>query len=99
MDDNIKVLITGTDINAYYMSRCYHELTGKKAYIIGNRAIPYTNISNPIIVKDFNNKENFRNSLIKFGEENKDYKILLIGTSDLYVKMIAEEKSLLEKCL
>ena len=33
-EDNIKVLIIGTDINAYYMSRCYHELTGKKADII-----------------------------------------------------------------
>ena len=58
-EDNIKVLIIGTDINAYYMSRCYHELTGKKADIIGNRAIPYTSISNPIVIKDFNNKENF----------------------------------------
>ena len=29
-----KVLIIGTDINAYYMSRCYHEITGKKADII-----------------------------------------------------------------
>ena len=48
MDDKIKVLIMGTDINAYYMSRCYHELTGKKADIIGNRAMPYTDISNSI---------------------------------------------------
>lgn len=97
MKDNIKVLIIGTDINAYYMSRCYHELTGKKADIIGNRAIPYTLISNPIIIKDFNNKENFRKALINYGEENKKNNILLIATSDLYVKMVMEEKSLLEK--
>ena len=92
-----KVLIIGTDINAYYMSRCYHEITGKKADIIGNRAIPYTSISNPIIVNDFNNKENFKKALIKYGEKNKEYNILLIATSDLYVKMVSEEKSLLEK--
>ena len=97
MEDNIKVLIIGTDINAYYMSRCYHELTGKKADIIGNRAIPYTSISNPIVIKDFNNKENFRKALINYGEENKNNNILLIATSDLYVKMVMEEKSLLEK--
>ena len=97
MYNDIKVLIIGTDINSYYMSRCYHELTGKKADIIGNRAIPYTSISNPIIVKDFNNKENFKKALIEYGKRNKDYKILLIATSDLYVKMVAEEKSLLEK--
>lgn len=97
MDDKIKVLIMGTDINAYYMSRCYHELTGKKADIIGNRAMPYTDISNSIIIKDFNNKENFIKALTEYGEKNKDYKILLIATSDLYVKLVAEEKSLLEK--
>lgn len=97
MENKIKVLIMGTDINAYYMSRCYHELTGKKADIIGNRAMPYTDISNSIIIKDFNNKENFTKALTEYGEKNKDYKILLIATSDLYVKLVAEEKSLLEK--
>lgn len=97
MEDKIKVLIIGTDINAYYMSRCYHELTGKKADTIGNRAIPYTKISNPIIIENFNNKEIFKKSLIEYGEKNKEYKILLIATSDLYVKMVAEEKELLEK--
>ena len=95
--DNVKVLILGTDINTYYMSRCYHELTGKKADIIGNRAIPYTNISNPIIVNDFNNKETFITALTKYGEENKDKKILLIATSDFYVKMVVENKNILEK--
>ena len=95
--DNVKVLILGTDINTYYMSRCYHELTGKKADIIGNRAIPYTTISNPIIVNDFNNRENSINALTKYGEENKNKKILLIATSDLYVKMVAENKNILEK--
>ena len=29
----------GTDINAYYMSRCYHEAYGRKAYILGNKPI------------------------------------------------------------
>jgi len=97
MEEKIKVLIIGTDINSYYMSRCYHELTGKKADTIGNRAIPYTKISNPIIIENFNNKENFKKALIDYGEKNKEYKILLIATSDLYVKMVAEEKKILEK--
>ena len=97
MYNDIKVLIIGTDINAYYMSRCYHELTGKKADTMGNRSIPYTKISNPIVIEKFNNKENFKKALINYGEKNKEYKILLIATSDLYVKMVMEEKSLLEK--
>lgn len=97
MKDDIKVLIIGTDINAYYMSRCYHELTGKKADVIGNRKIPYTSISNPIVIQNFNQKDNFRKALIDYGEKNKENNILLIATSDLYVKMVVEEKSLLEK--
>jgi len=97
MEEKIKVLILGTDINSYYMARCYNELTGKKADVIGNRAIPYTNITNPIIIKDFNNVENFKNALIEYGEKNKKYKILLIATSDLYVRLITEQQSLLEK--
>ena len=28
---DFEVLIIGTDANAYYMARCYHELYGKKA--------------------------------------------------------------------
>lgn len=97
MEEKIKVLIIGSDINAYYMTRCYNELTGKKADTIGNRALPYTNISNPIVIQNFNLKENFLKALIDYGEKNKEYKILLIATSDMYVKMVAEERSLLEK--
>ena len=97
MRDKIKVLIIGTDINSYYMSRCYHELTGKKADVIGNRAIPYTNIINSIIIESFNQKENFKKALIEYGEKYKEMDILLIATSDLYVKMVMEEKDVLEK--
>ena len=32
MYNDVKDLIIGTDINAYYMSRCYHELTGIYIY-------------------------------------------------------------------
>ena len=29
-----RCLIIGNDINAYYLARCYHEFTGKKADLI-----------------------------------------------------------------
>ena len=32
---DFRCLIIGNDINAYYLARCYHELTGKKADLIG----------------------------------------------------------------
>ena len=45
MYDGINILIIGTDINAYYMSRCYHELTGKKACLIGKSPMAFTSVS------------------------------------------------------
>ena len=29
--EQFKALIIGSDINAYYLARCYHEFTGQKA--------------------------------------------------------------------
>ena len=101
MEDNIKVLIIGTDINAYYMARCYHELTGKKVDLIGKAPMAFTsisNITNVQIEEKLWDKKIFVNTLIKYAEKEKsDKKILLIGTNDNYVKLIAENKSLLEK--
>ena len=40
-----KVLIVGTDINAYYMARCYHEIYHKKVDLIGRVAMSFTSLS------------------------------------------------------
>lgn len=32
--ENVKVLIVGSDANAYYLARCAHETLNKKAHII-----------------------------------------------------------------
>ena len=31
---DFEILIAGTDANAYYMARCYHEAFGKKANLL-----------------------------------------------------------------
>ena len=98
---DIKILIIGTDINAYYMARCYHELTGKKADLIGKARMAFTSVSNITNIRIEENlwdKKIFVDTLIKYAEKEKsDKKILLIGTNDNYVKLISENKSLLEK--
>ena len=45
------LLIVGADANAYYMARCYHELTNKKAYLIAQNPIWITDESNITIMK------------------------------------------------
>ena len=99
--EKVKILILGTDINAYYMSRCYHELTGKKVDLIGKAAMAFTstsNITNIKIEENLWNSKTFVETLVKYAEEQESKeKILLIGTNDHYVRLIVENKSLLEK--
>lgn len=100
MDNNIKVLIIGTDINAYYMSRCYHELTGQKADLIGKANMAFTSVSkitNIQIEPNLWDNDTFVKVLLDYAEKNKNKKILLIGTNDNYVKLISENKKILEK--
>lgn len=90
-----KVLIVGTDINAYYMARCYHEIYHKKVDLIGRVAMSFTSLStitNVNIIPNLIEGDTFVNSLIEYAEKqnlNKDEKILLIGTNDCYVSLIA----------
>ena len=98
--DNIKVLIIGTDINAYYMARCWHELTGKKADLIGKEKMAFTSVSkitNIQIESDLWDNETFINVVLEYANKNKGYKLLLIGTNDNYVKLISQNRKVLEK--
>lgn len=100
MDNDIKVLIIGTDINAYYMSRCYHELTGQKADLIGKENMAFTSVSkitNIQIEPNLWDNDTFVKVLLDYAQKNKNKKILLIGTNDNYVKLISENKKILEK--
>lgn len=101
MYKDIKVLIIGTDINAYYMARCYHELTGQKADLIGKAPMAFTSVSkitNVQIEENLWDSNAFVDILTSYAKKrNYDEKILLIGTNDNYVKLIMENKSLLEK--
>lgn len=101
MEKDINVLIIGTDINAYYMARCYHELTGKKVDLIGKAPMAFTSVSkitNIQIEENLWDSQVFVNTLINYAKNKKiSNKILLIATNDNYVKLIAKNKGLLEK--
>lgn len=89
-----KVLIVGTDINAYYMARCYHEIYNKKVDLIGRVPMCFTSLSkitNVTIVPNLIEGDTFLSTLLSYAKEHKTpEKILLIGTNDTYVELIAK---------
>lgn len=94
------VLIIGSDANAYYMARCYHEAYHKKAYVLAKGELPYTKYSNILnIFYDFSiwDEEGFLRAIYKFKEEHGNYKTLLISSNESYARMIAKNKEQLLK--
>lgn len=90
-----ELLIIGSDINAYHMARSYHEEYNKKAYLIGSEPMAvtyYSKILNFDLVPDLNSTTTFLKTLNSFYDEHSDKKILLIGSTNTYVRLIIENK-------
>lgn len=95
MELDFNVLILGSDFNAYYMARCYHELYNQKVNVISKKAIgvvSYSKIVNFTEVEDFENPEVFVKTLNEYASQRQENKILLIGTSDELVRLIIENQ-------
>ncbi|MDD2435506.1 MAG: ATP-grasp domain-containing protein [Bacilli bacterium] len=94
------VLLIGTDMNAYYMARCYHEKYNRKANIIGKQEMPFTSLSsitNVSIIPNLSDSKVFTDTLIEYAKKHNDKKIILIGTNDAYVRLIVENEELLKE--
>lgn len=93
------LLIIGADTNAYYMARCFHELTGKKAYSLAKNPIWFTSVSS-IIIPKYNDKlreeKVFLEELDNFYKEHKNEKILLVAASENYIELISKNKDKLK---
>ena len=90
---DFEILIIGTDTNAYYLARCYHELYNKKANMLGKKPMIYTKYSN-IINIIYNDKiwteEGFLNALESFRLAHPYKKILLISSNETYAEFISK---------
>ena len=93
------LLIIGADANAYYMARCYHELTEKKAYLIAKNPIWFTDTSK-IVNISYNDNLREEKTLLKvldnFYNEHKNEKILLVSATENYIELISKNKDLLK---
>lgn len=96
-----EVLIIGTDANAYYMSRCYHEEYGKKAYILGNKPMSFTmysNIANIIYNDKIWDENEFIKALNNFKRIiPKNVKILVISSNETYTNFLNKNRDKLDK--
>lgn len=97
---DFEILIAGTDANAYYMARCYHEAFGKKANLLGKKPMiytKYTNILNVIYNDKIWTEEGFLDAIESFRLSHPGKKILLISSNETYAEFISKNKGKINK--
>lgn len=104
--EDFRALIIGSDINAYYLARCYHEFTGRKADMLslgkaGEKPFAYTRftkIHTREYVENMWDEQIFLGALNNYYEKHKGEKILLVSSNETYGEYIAKnQESLKEK--
>ncbi|MCM3745534.1 carboxylate--amine ligase [Sporosarcina luteola] len=89
-------IIVGTDINAYNMAISFHEAYGIHPILVGKEPLSFTSLSTiPGAIElnpNLGEKDEFIRFLKQVAKKHKTQgkKMLLIGTNDLYVRMIIE---------
>lgn len=88
------VVLLGSDINAYYMARCYYELQGEPIDVIATEKIRFTMFSSIVNIHyypDLKTKEGFVSALTEYGKEHLDKgRSLIIPCHDVYVRLLLE---------
>ena len=95
-------IIVGTDINAYNMAISFHEEYNIRPILVGKGVLPFTNLSTIPRAIEYDKKlgdpAQFAKILINVAKkyEHEADKLLLIGTNDLYVRLIIENRAILQ---
>ncbi|MFC3041031.1 carboxylate--amine ligase [Virgibacillus xinjiangensis] len=95
-------VIVGTDINAYNMAVSFHEKYGIKPILVGRQQMAFTNLSSIMdrieIHPDLAQEGRFADILNKLASKLKKegQRLLLVGTNDVYVRLIIENRQELE---
>ncbi len=103
--EKFRALIIGSDINAYYLARCYHEFTGRKADMLalnttGEKPFAYTRftkIHTREYVENMWEESAFLAALDGYYEKHKDEKILLVSSNETYGEYIAKNQDSLKE--
>ena len=89
-----KAVLIGSDMNTYYMARCYHEAFGEIIDVIATEPIRFTQYSAIVNITyhpGLKTAEGFVNALTEYGKAHfAGEKILAIPCHDIYVRLLAE---------
>ncbi len=94
-----KLVILGTDLNAYGVARSAHELYGIKSVCMGIKNLRDTRDSKICEVhtnENFEDDNVFVEELIKLKNKYKDYDLILISCSDGYSSLLVILTQLLQ---
>ena len=94
-----KILILGSDANAYYMARCAYEYTHKKAHLIGKDRLAFTKFSNILTIEyepNLWNEQEFVRILNRYALKNIENRVLVISTNETYSLFLARNQKILE---
>ncbi|MFS0690324.1 carboxylate--amine ligase [Sporosarcina sp. 179-K 8C2 HS] len=89
-------IIVGTDINAYNMAISFHEAYGIHPILVGKEPLSFTSLSTIPGSIELNSKLGEKKEFVRFLKQvaekyrTQGKKLLLIGTNDLYVRLIIE---------
>ena len=89
-----KAVLIGSDMNTYYMARCYHEAFNENIDVIATEPIRFTQFSSIVNITyhpDLKTKEGFVKAMLDYGKEKfAGEKIVAIPCHDVYVRLLAE---------
>ena len=93
------ICLIGSDMNTYYMARCYHELYNAPVDVIATEPIRFTQFSSIVNISyhsDLKDPASFVRILTEYGRgKSVQGKILLIGCHDIYVRLLVENREAL----
>ena len=97
---DFKVLIIGSDINAYYMARSYHELYNEKCDLLARNPLGFTTYTNILNIKydeGLWEEETFLKRIKEYGNKHKNKKVLVVSSNETYARFLVANKDSLPK--
>lgn len=93
------VVLLGSDLNVYYMARCFYERFDEPVDVIATEPIRFTQYSKIVNIEyhpDLKTKEGFVNALTGYGKNHMENgKSLVIPCHDVYVRLLVENEEAL----